>query len=210
MKLVLFFKSNGCGENILPTASGLLFLFAIASMAFGVLCGCSQNQDTHAPKSIKNIRSVYTPLTEEKCKLIDSSDEGGYSLQECPGILGYQLQVEDFDVRMSVSVVDPSGNVHNLDYCQYVTSHFSELGQSAEWRTATVDGKEVPIAIIVRVYSHDPENDSKLTPYLVVAKITPDEICVTNRIQPDPKQNEEARKAADRAISSECLDAVSD
>lgn len=197
-------------QSPLSTASGLLFLPAVVSMAFAVLCGCSQNQDVHAPTSIKNIRSVYTPLTDEKCKLIDSSDEGGYSLQSCPGILGYKLQVEDFDARMSMLVVDPADNVYNLNYSQCITGHFSELGNYAEWRTATVDGKEAPIAVIVRVYSQDPENVSKHTPYLAVAKISHDEICVTNRIKPGPKQNEEARRAADTAPTSTCLDTIND
>jgi len=149
-------------------------------------------------------------LTDEKCKLVDTSDEGGYSLQSCPGVLGYKLLVEDFDARMTVTVVDPGNNEHPLNYSRFVTGHFSELGEKAEWRIAKVDGKVKPVALIVRVYSQDLDNVYKKTPYLAVSKITSEEICVTDRVPPGPKQNERAKHSADRAISSKCINVVND
>jgi hypothetical protein len=41
--------------------------------------------------------------------------------------------------------------------------------------------------------------------YLAFAKITSNEICVTDKISPGPKANEDARRAADAAASKPCL-----
>jgi hypothetical protein len=38
-----------------------------------------------------------------------------------------------------------------------------------------------------------------------VAKITPTEICVTDKISPGAKANEDARRAADAASTKPCL-----
>lgn len=192
---------------IILAASGLLLNLAVAGFTYKKFS--RKSPETLTEKTVLN-KSIYSPLTDKKCKLIDTYDEGGYSLQACPGVLGYTLQVEDFDARMTIIVVDPENNEHPQDYCQFVTGHFSELGEKAEWRIGKVDGKERPIALIVRVYSQDLDNVYKKVSYLAVSKITPEEICVTNRILPGPKQNELAKQAADRAISSKCLDAVND
>jgi hypothetical protein len=62
-----------------------------------------------------------------------------------------------------------------------------------------------PIALIVRVNaSEDPVDSSRITSYLAVAKITPTEICVTDRIDPAADGNEAARRAADAAASRPC------
>jgi hypothetical protein len=71
---------------------------------------------------------------------------------------------------------------------------------------ALQNGKLVPVALILRYNaSEDAETPNKLMSYLAVAKITPTEICVTERISPGPKANEDARRAADAASTKPCL-----
>jgi hypothetical protein len=71
---------------------------------------------------------------------------------------------------------------------------------------ALQNGKLVPVALIVRYNaSEDPETPNKTMSYLAVAKITPTTICVTERISPGPKANEDARRAADVASTKPCL-----
>jgi hypothetical protein len=41
--------------------------------------------------------------------------------------------------------------------------------------------------------------------YLAVAKITATEVCVTEKIAPGPRANEDARRAADAASNKPCL-----
>lgn len=63
----------------------------------------------------------------------------------------------------------------------------------------------MPKALIVRVNaSENPEKPNVKTSYLAVAKITPQEICVTDKVAPGPKMNEEARMAADSAAARPC------
>jgi len=49
------------------------------------------------------------------------------------------------------------------------------------------------------------EERGKMTAYLVVSKITKDEICVVGKIPPQPQQNELAREMAEIAITMACI-----
>ncbi|MFN2510122.1 MAG: hypothetical protein ABR568_01615 [Pyrinomonadaceae bacterium] len=80
----------------------------------------------------------------------------------------------------------------------------------AEWRVAKNNGRVSPVALIVRVNaSEDVEHPNRLTSYLAVAKVTPEKICVTHKIPPGAKANENARRAADSSQTAACLKEVS-
>lgn len=148
------------------------------------------------------IESVYTDISGDECTQVAFDEEHGSSHLRCPGVAGYHLDLHDSDNRMSLDVVTPAGKSHPLEYWQTITWGFSHLGDKAEWRLEA--GK--PIAVIARVNaSENPEDASKITSYLAVAKITPDTICVIAKIAPSARANEEARNAADRAASQPCL-----
>jgi hypothetical protein len=150
--------------------------------------------------------SVYTDISGSRCRTISVDRESGASVQSCPGVAGYKLQVEDDDARMSITVVAPGGKKSELSYWQVITTAFSSLGNKAEWRVTRVSGKTTPVALIVRVNaSEDPSNPQKLTSYLAVAKITAAKTCVTDKIGPSATANEEARRAADTAATRPCL-----
>lgn len=151
------------------------------------------------------IRSAYTPLDEAQCRVTEMDEESGSSTSRCPGVAGHVLNVHDGDARVSVDIVTPDGRAHPLNYWSVVTSGFSTAGPRAEWR---MQGGR-PIALIVRVNaSEDPEDSSRTTSYLAVAKITAAQICVTDRIAPAPNANEAARRAADSSAGRPCLTAV--
>jgi hypothetical protein len=146
--------------------------------------------------------SVYTDIAPARCKTIETQEEGSISVQKCPGVAGYELLVEDNDLRQSVTVVSPDGKKHPLDYWQVITTAFSSLGEKAEWRVQKKGGKVKPYALIVRVNaSENPENPDQKTSYLAVAKITDAEVCVTDKV----KTNEAAREAADASAAKPCL-----
>ncbi len=108
---------------------------------------------------------------------------------------------------MSITVVTPDNREHSLDYWNIITRSFSSLGDKAEWRVVKRNGKITPIALIVRVDSSEQKNLNapKKTSYLAVAKITPEEICVTDKISPTVDANEQARQAADNSANKACL-----
>jgi|ERR1700752_152355 len=152
-------------------------------------------------------RSVYTPVGDKQCRVIKSAEAGddGYEAR-CRGTAGYSLLLSEGDLRQNITVITPQGKKHSLDLWSVVSGGFSSVGARAEWRLTVKNKQSVPVALILRYNaSEDPESPNKLTSYLAVAKITPAEICVTERISPGYKANEDARRAADAASTKPCL-----
>jgi hypothetical protein len=149
-------------------------------------------------------RSVYTPLGDKQCRTIKSAEAGdeGYEAR-CPGTAGYTLLLSEGDLRQNITVITPKGAKHSLDLWSVVSGGFSSLGPKAEWR---IDKTSGPVALILRYNaSEDPDKPDKRTSYLAVTKITPTEICVTDKISPGPTANEDARRAADASSTKPCL-----
>ena len=151
--------------------------------------------------------SLYTPLAEKQCKTIRSVDpQSGDYEGRCRGVAGYSLIVTEGDLRQNVTVVTPKGARHSLELWDVISSGFSSVGPRAEWRMAKQDGKPVPVALIIRYNANDdPESPNKQSSYLAVTKISATEICVTDKIMPGAKANEDARSAADAAANKPCL-----
>lgn len=151
--------------------------------------------------------SLYTPLAEKQCKTIKSVDpQSGDYEGRCRGVAGYSLIVTEGDLRQNVTVVTPKGARHSLELWDVISSGFSSVGPRAEWRMAKQDGKPVPVALIIRYNANDdPESPNKQSSYLAVTKISATEICVTDKIMPGAKANEDARSAADAAANKPCL-----
>ena len=116
------------------------------------------------------------------------------------------MQVEEGDLRQNIQVITPAGQKHSLDLWTVVGSNFSSLGEKAEWRVRTQRGKVVPVALIVRYNLSSPEDSTKITSYLAVAKITASKICVTEKIAPGAGANVAARAAADKSADKPCLE----
>jgi hypothetical protein len=152
-------------------------------------------------------RSVYTNVGDKTCRTIKADEtEGGSYIGICRGVGGYKLQVEEGDLRQNIEVITPTGQKHSLELWTVVGSSFSALGQKAEWRVKTQKGKVVPVALIVRYNLSNPEDSTKTTSYLAVAKITAAKICVTDKIAPGAGANVAARTAADQAADKPCLE----
>ena len=152
--------------------------------------------------SADSVTSVYSSLSG--CKLIQSGRDS--STSACKGFGGYNLRLEYGDARESITVISPNGKKHPLELWNVISSGFSSVGKKAEWRVARKNGKLVPIALIVRFdASTDPSDSTKVTSYLAVAKITPQKICVTDKIEPGATANEDARRAADASADKPCL-----
>ena len=129
--------------------------------------------------------------------------DDGYEAR-CRGTAGYTLLLSEGDLRQNITVVTPKGTKHSLDLWTVVSGGFSSVGPKAEWRLT----KQKPTALIIRYNaSEDPEQPNKLTSYLAVTKITAGEICVTDKIPPGAKANEDARRAADESANKPCLKA---
>lgn len=175
--------------------------FILPLFAAILLTACAANASAQATQSI------YTDLSSKKCKTVKTQEEGAYAKLECPGIAGYKLILEDFDLRQTLTVIAPDGSQHQLNFGN--TGGFSYIGEKAEWRFRNEGGKMVPFALIVRFNIKDKMESSsdKYTSYLTVSKITPGKVCTTdNRIGPAAGANETARRAADAAAGKPCVE----
>lgn len=152
-------------------------------------------------------QSVYTSVETKQCRTIKStSEEAGSYEGRCRGVAGYSLIVEEGDLRTNVKVVTPKGQQHSLELWSVVSGGFSSLGPKAEWRVTRRAGKLVPVGLIIRYNaSENPSEPNKITSYLVVAKISSDGVCVTEKFLPGANANADARRAADNAASKNCL-----
>ena len=171
-------------------------LFIAAFLFAGVFTAAAQSN-----------QSVYTSLGEKQCRTVKSAEAGddGYE-GRCRGVAGYTLLLSEGDLRQNITVITPKGAKHSLDLWEVISGGFSSVGPKAEWRMTTRNGKRTPLALIVRYNANeDPAAPTKLNSYLAVSKITATEICVTDKILPGPKANEDARRAADTAATKPCL-----
>ena len=184
-----------------------LKLLSLLLAATVCLAGTTYFQQARAQQTQTSaITSVYTSLSGRSCRTIEYLKETGDVTQLCPGVGGYRLEVADSDSRMSVTVVAPSGKKSDLEYWNVITHGFSSLGEKAEWRVQKKNGRDVPIALIVRVNANDdPAAPGKITSYLAASKVTPQQSCVTDKIAPSATANEEARRAADSSAQKPCL-----
>lgn len=92
-----------------------------------------------------------------------------------------------------------------LNFQSTVGIGFSTLGNIIEWRYERGKSKNIKGIIVRLEVNEDPENLDKITSYLMVSKITPNNICVVGKILPQVKQNEFARAMLDSKEELPCL-----
>jgi hypothetical protein len=150
--------------------------------------------------------SVYTELDRAKCRTVEYEHEGYSWTRECRGVAGYKLLHLQGDERESITVVSPDGRPHPLEFWSTVSPAFSSVGAKAEWRVRRRGDRVEPFALIVRLNANEnPDQYQKITSYLVVARLAPGRVCVTDRIAPGPRANEQARQSADDSAAKPCL-----
>ena len=185
-------------------------LFIVGLLAWSAFphVGCSATDGDRSADTKAAVESIHTDLSAGSCaKEIDKNDPNETPYLSCPGVAGYTLIVRRVDAgRQSIDVVDSAKRVLPLNYQDVVTRHMSTLDGMVEWRVATKDGKPVPIALIVRVQAReDNDQPEKVThSYIAVAKITPNETCVTDRIEEGTQSETEVRSRADSAQERQC------
>lgn len=185
----------------------LSIVVVIASSSL-LLSACSAQKGASPVSSKTEIVSVQTGLDAQSCKKVpDKDDPNETPYLVCPGVAGYTLVVRRVDAgRKSIEVVDAAQRTHPLNYHEFVTRHMFTLDDKAEWRVTTTDGKQVPIALTVQVRAReDNKNPEKVTgSYTAVAKISPNETCVTDIILEGTKSDAEVRRVADSAQERPC------
>ena len=142
------------------------------------------------------IRSEYTSINSESCKIIELDRETSYSVSACPSYNQIPVLVSQSDGRYSVKIGE-TGKTDGISW------YHNRLGEMLEWR---LRGDE-PFAVIYRYYVDDPSgqptNESVLAVHKVSGKVSG---CIAGVIDGNiPKANEIARHFADEKIGNfEC------
>ena len=145
-------------------------------------------------------KSVYTGTSTKVCKTVKQTDDGAGSYEgDCPGVGGYRLRLLEGDIRQTIDIITPAKKRFELNFWSFYGG-FSAIGEKVEWR---VKGT-VPVALIARYNVSRADDEQKNDSYLMISKIGAKESCVVDVIMPGPKQNEEARIAADKAPTMPC------
>lgn len=172
---------------------------------FICLAACSDQTESAAVA----METMYSSIDAGSCtEEVDYDDPNETTYQLCPGVLGYSLIVRRVGSgRRSVDVRTPRHGDFPLDYQEYVTRHMSQLESPAEWRVIAGNEEKSPVALIIGVQAHEDEDEPQAvtSTYLAVAKITPEEICVTHTVGKGPQNEPALRFAAEAAPDSECM-----
>ncbi len=173
----------------------------------GAAGSAAPSQENISSKALtqQHLTSVYTDFA--KCRTLqEPSDTNLTLLRRCPGVAGFKVLLQWDDDALTATMVTPKGRKLDLGISELFTQSkpYADLRSKAEWRVKRGHGAVVPVALIVRV---DPMNDMSTNdrPFLAVAKITKDEICITDKIDTGTNENEVARRAADLAVKKPCL-----
>lgn len=148
--------------------------------------------------------SRYTRL--DRCTLIErNEDEGGWSIERCPGLAGYRLRRTEGDLRQNLILELPGGGEADLRLGEVTgKGGFSSLGDTVEWRGRGAGRAFRPEALILRfVVVEDAERPERPTSYLLAVRLVGRRSCVTAVVAPGRVHNGRARRAADGARS--CL-----
>ena len=152
------------------------------------------------------ISSRFTRIVESRCPEISQpgpADEVGDELgKRCPGLGANAIWIYYFDSSRMRLGFGRRGNINGM---------FGPERDEAwpfEWRGRVVAGRFTPFAVIARVR---PAGDPGPTTELAVWKLTADGAsCIIGHFGPGPRQNEQARAAADRALTGAACEAPPD
>ena len=152
--------------------------------------------------SSEKYTSSYTSIDEKDCITLDSDDLG--SIQECEPFGNIGVKVVEGDIRQSITLTRKNRE-YILNFQSTVKVGFSTLGSTLEWRHEKGKPETVKGMIVRLDVNEDPEDLDKIISYLIVNKITADNICVVGKIFPQSNQEELARAMLDAKEELPCL-----
>jgi len=146
--------------------------------------------------------SSYTSIDEKDCITLDSDNLG--SIQKCESFGDIVVKVVEGDIRQSIILIRQNRE-YVLSFQSTIATGFSTLGTQIEWRHEKGKPENLKGMIVRLDVNNDQEDLNKITSYLVVSKITPNNICIVGEILPKSNQNELARAMLDSKKKLPCL-----
>lgn len=153
--------------------------------------------------------SVYSELYGKNCRTVETDKGSGASTRLCRGVAGYHLLVHEANAQTSVDIVTPSNAVWPLEYWEVVTPGLASVGRLAEWRVETRNGKQVPVALLVRLDTASAEMQGPRIAggggILTGARIDRDGACVVFQGSGSEKNADALARSAVADRQSKCL-----
>ncbi len=167
----------------------------IASTLLPIFC-YAENTNT--------FESSYTSIAAKDCTLRDSNPVLEYASQHCKGFSTIDVKVIEEDARQTITL-NRDGEEYPLNF---LPLGFSKLGTTIEWRHNKGQSDKLAGMIVRLNVSKQEKSTDKIISYLMVSKITIDEVCVVGKVRAlsKGKQNKQARLMAEQSANMPCLD----
>jgi hypothetical protein len=139
------------------------------------------------------------PTCRERYK--PEHEDADFMVRDCRGTGGFKLRVDIEDARDDVILTGRDGVAHSLNLDATVAKgEFSEVRGAALWWTE----KKAPTALVVKLAVQEPDDSERgfhVAAHFVVAKITPEVVCVVF----DERKLADAKGRAKDAVAAPCL-----
>ncbi len=147
--------------------------------------------------------SVPIDFSLEKCR--PSKTRSGTPSRICPGVGGYNFSISGPDDRPSITVITPRGKTFPLHYWDTTAPEFKHFKNFASWTVQQRGGSQVPLGLVLYVDVKDDYNNPFAGLFAVVAKVTPNSVCVVGRIPPSSMSAMDQATVANSAAGRPCL-----
>lgn len=185
-----------------------LYSLIVVTITLGA-CVNGSAVSSRSSSSVAVNESLYSNLNGPTCiKTPDVTDPNETPYWVCPGVGGYNLVVRRVDAgKRSVDVVDAVGRSFPLDIPKFVTPNMYLLGDKAAWRVKSVNGRAVPVALIIRVGVFEKTPGKVSRTLVAIAKISSDMACLTEVISENELTEDSINEMADFAGTRTCVTA---
>lgn len=190
--IAAFALLSACGEN---AQSGDLSLAAVG------------DPQPDAPAAVAGTvsparSSQYSPVSDEACEVIESSEETGDWTGICPGVAGYRVEWSSSDLRDDLTLIEGETRTPLQIPTLVAKGAFNSPGPRIEWRGPTGGAPDV---LVIRVHVANPEGVSD-SGRLAIFRLKPT-VCLVATLPPQNGQSERARGIADGKLP-DCLAAA--
>lgn len=151
---------------------------------------------------ISTNESSYTSISQKDCISLDSDNLG--SVEECESFNDIGVKVIESDTREGI-ILTRNKKEYALDFWSTISPNFFSLGFAIEWRYEKEKPENLKGLIVRFDVSDHIEKEQEISSYLVVSKITKDEICIVAKVALQKDQHKIARDILDAKEEKACL-----
>ena len=147
---------------------------------------------------------IRTELSPEKCSRVTRLQDKDF--RACPPVARYQLLYGGDKARPDVIVIGPNRKQHVIQYWDLTSENFVSLTKRVTWQIArSRTGKVTPLSVGFEAHVKVNPLWRFGGPYTILAKLTPEEVCVVGRVPSGPYQAEDLASVRGSAPGTKCI-----